>query len=118
MKILFPIIIALGLAGCASGVSTAVVATSAVLTPAQQAQVQAICTAAAPLLAVATGSSVPAAISGTATYAASYCNGVSSTSVPATTTSGTPAWLSSVLSATETAAKVAGVVLPLLGIAL
>ena len=109
--------------GCATGSSptstaaNAVIASSAVLTAAQLAAVEATCVAAAPGLAAATAPSAPASVSGVAIYPAGYCKALLAAApgmVPATTTSGTPAWLTTTLTIAEDAAKVAGVVIPLL----
>lgn len=98
-------------------VQDAVVASSTVLTPAQLAAVEQLCIAASPGLATATGPTAPPSISGGAIYPAAYCADLLRAPpgmVPATTTSGTPAWLTATLQAVEVAAKIAGVVIPLL----
>ena len=98
-------------------VQGAVVASSTVLTPAQLAAVQQLCIAAAPGLATATAPTAPASVSGGAIYPAEYCAELLKAPqgmVPATTNSGTPAWLTATLQAVEVAAKIAGVVIPLL----
>lgn len=108
------------LTGCAdlSGTSVAGAAgtvTAAVLTPAQLAAVRQDCAAAGPALAVATSTAAPASVSGIAIYPAAYCAALASGAPPATTTSGTPSWLSGTLTNLQLAAQIAGFVLPLIG---
>ena len=108
--------IALGLAACAVSSPSASSAGTAVLPPAQAAQVQQMCAATAPALAAATSSASPSEVSAVAVYPAAYCSQLASTGVmPSTTTSGTPAWLTTTITAVGVAAQLAGYVLPLLG---
>lgn len=81
------------------------------------ASLKSTCQAASPGLAVATASTMPAAVSATAIDAKAFCDQLMTAppgQVPATTNGNTLNWLPGVLSAVETAAKVAGVVVPLL----
>lgn len=101
-----------------TGVSAAAATISAAVLPAADvAKLQQTCSTAAPLLGVATSPVAPASVSGVASYAATYCQQLGAApagAVPASTDSGTPSWLPSVISGVENAAKIAAFVLPLL----
>lgn len=93
-------ILALLLGGC-SAVSTATNAT------------QQLCASATPLLNAATASS-NTKVSGTAVYGSAFCSVVNAGGTPATSDANSPAWLQNVITGTQVAAEVGGVVLPLL----
>jgi hypothetical protein len=92
--------------------------TSNILPPSTVSEIDGVCQAATPLLNAA--SAVPnQTVAQTATYPQAYCAQLlGSSSTPTTTTATTPTWLTGAISATETAAQIAGIVLPLLGVAL
>lgn len=74
-----------------------------------------LCVAATPLLAAGTASS-NATVSGTAVYGSAFCNLINAGQTPATQNSNSQAWLNTVIQGTETAAQLAGVILPLLAL--
>jgi hypothetical protein len=93
--------LAVALSGCSGGL------------PAAVGSVSQVCQAAGPLLQAASASG-NATVSGTAVQGAAYCTQLSSGVVPATTDANTPTWLPQVVSDVQTAAQVAGVVLPII----
>lgn len=98
-------------AAAAATISEAVLPASAV------ASLRRLCSQASPMLVASTSPLVPASISGIADYPESYCLQLAQApagTVPATTDAATPAWLSNVLMAAQVAARIAGVVLPLI----
>jgi hypothetical protein len=105
------------LTGCSLGTTAATVVTDALLTPAQVAGIASVCQASAPLITAAGSAGLPASITQADSYLAAYCAGVSGTgstaTLPATTASTTPSWLSALITGIEDAGKVVGVVLPL-----
>jgi len=115
-------VVAIGLSACdpmfkMKGTTVAAVAgaaTPAVLSADQVATLARTCQAAAPALSIAAAPSMPAEVRETAVYPLAYCSELSKGLLPATTDGNTPSWLPGTLSALSTAAKIAGVVLPLL----
>lgn len=114
---------ALSLVACSSissfltGPTATAVVANTVLPPAAVQQLAATCASAGPLLTTATASTMPASVSQTAAYVESFCQQLAvapAGSVPATTDANTPTWMMQVLSAVQTAAQIAGVVLPAL----
>lgn len=73
---------------------------------------QQLCAAGGTMLNEASASS-NAKVSGTAVYGAAFCNTVNAGGTPATSDSNSPAWLQSVITGTQVAAQIGGVVLPL-----
>lgn len=75
--------------------------------------VQQLCASATPMLNAATAST-NATVSGTATYGSAFCAVVNAGGTPATADANSPVWLQDVITGTQIAAQVGGVVLPLL----
>lgn len=88
-------------------------ATQVTLSPEALAQARQTCAQAAPALAVATSSAVPATVSGTAIYPAALCADLAKGIVPPTADASTPQWLAKTLSVTQDVATAAGVILPI-----
>lgn len=118
--ILVPAIAALAtLAACTGGAANTGVAVSqdaaaaatVSLTADEVAQLKAVCQASQPLLAAATAPAAPAPVAQTAVYPAAFCQQLASPTPPAAAKSSL-AWLPAVLSGVQTAAQIAGYVLP------
>ena len=118
-NIIFAAALALPLAACAGGAANTGVAVATAganlasisLSPTDLAAMQSACQSAAPALSVATSSVVPAKLSAVAVYPASFCQQLNS-GIPATANSNSPKWLAGVLAATQDAANIASVALP------
>lgn len=99
------------------GVKVATVAgqaSAALLPPSAAQKVASTCVAAGPMLAVASSPGLPAAVSETASYGDAYCRQLVATGqLPPTTDSNTVSWLPTVISGVQTAAQLAGVILPI-----
>lgn len=78
------------------------------------AQLQQGCAAAAPFLNAATSPAVPASVSQVAVYGAAFCNQINAGTLPVTANANSAPWLGQVLQGAQTAAQIAGVVLPLI----
>lgn len=103
----------LALTSC-SAPQVAATVTPVILPPAQMATVQQTCQIAGPLLNVAADPSLPAKVSETATFGATYCNQLNAGTVPPTTDANTPSWLTKVIKGVQIAAAIAKVALPLI----
>lgn len=107
--------LSLGLTACSPNqVEFAADATKILAPTSVVADMQVKCQQGAPLLAVATSSIAPKMVADTASYAASYCQQLSTGVVPVTTDANTTSWFDKVLTTTAVLAKVAMFVLPLL----
>lgn len=115
-------IVALGLlAGCTGGAANTGLALSGdaagvaqiALAPADLAQLRATCQAAAPALVSATAPGAPLPVAQTAIYPAEFCRQLLLGTVPATADRTTLSWLPTVLGYVQDAARIAGMVLPM-----
>lgn len=120
MKVAFALVVVvgfgLGLGACTQQDKAVVAAqlTPVATSPEVAVQLARTCQALKPTLDIASGASVPNSVSDVAVYPAAYCNELVATqTLPATTDASTPAWLDKTIKAVGLAAKVAGVVLPL-----
>lgn len=106
-----------GLAGCSSLTTNPTIAggvAGTILPASTVSALQQTCQAAQPGLVAATGTNMPATISGGAVYFETFCAQLLAGTVPATADANSPSWLTTGLAALKVAAQVAGIVLPLL----
>lgn len=95
-----------------AAVDAAAQATQVALPPQDVAAMTDACRQAQPSLNVATGSGMPAQLSGTAVYPKAFCAQLLAGTAPPTAAASSPAWLAKALAVTADVAQVAQVVLP------
>lgn len=89
-------------------------AASVLLSAEDIATMKGVCQTASGALDIAASPGMPAQVKGTAVYPKAFCDQLLAGTVPATADASSPQWLNTTLAVLSGAARVAGVVLPLL----